>query len=90
MEYLRQSVRAPEISKTSGTMVCAAEHILAVCVRDVVKFFTSSTLSLTVGHIWHSDVRDDFQLPVSISPSSPLEAAANTIGQSMTLSARVK
>ena len=44
-------------------MVCAAEHILAVCVRDVTKFFTSNALCLAAGRIWHSDVRDDFQLP---------------------------
>ena len=44
-------------------MVWAAEHILAVCARDVVKFFTLSTLSLAVGRIGHGVVRDDFQLP---------------------------
>ena len=51
VEHLRQSIRAPEKSKTSSTRIWAAEHILAVSVRDVIKFFTSSTLSLTVGRI---------------------------------------
>ena len=68
-------------SKTSRTKVWAAEHILPICVRDVIIFFTSRTLSLAVGRIWHSDVRDDFHLPVSISPSSPLEAAVYVVSE---------
>ena len=62
-------------------MVWAAEHILAVCVRNVAKFFTLRTLILTVGRIWHSDVRDDFHLPESISPSSPLESTVYVVSE---------
>ena len=81
VEYLRQSVRAPEKSKTSRTRIWSAGHILAICVRNVIKLITSRTLSLTAGRIWHDVVRDDFHLPVGITPSSPCEAAVYVISE---------
>ena len=81
IEHFASLQGAKRRSKTSRTKVWAAEHILASCVRDVIIFFTSRTLSLAVGRIWHSDVRDDFHLPVSIYPSSPLEAAVYVVSE---------